>query len=167
MPSGIGYRYFQKIMNENNVKTIDALQYGDELVDLINSGAKMPILITGSSMLPFLKEGRDTVWLTKEENFHRGQILFFRRSNGMFILHRIRKIYPDGRILVNGDAQTWCEIVHPKQAVAVVCAIGRDGKIIGADSLLLKIRDFIWYPTRPIRLVIFRIYAMLKKIFKR
>lgn len=126
----------------------------------------MPILVTGSSMLPFLKDGRDTVWLAKEDNLRRGQILFFRRSNGMFILHRIRRIYPDGKILVNGDAQTWCEIVHPSQVVGVVCAIGRNGKIKDSGDLILKIRDLLWYPTRPIRPIIFRFYEMLRKIFK-
>lgn len=155
-----------KLMNIENVKTIDALQSGIELVDLINNGATVPVLVTGSSMLPFLKNGRDTVWLAKEENLRRGQILFFRRSNGMFVLHRIRRIYPDGRILVNGDAQTWCEIVYPEQVIAVVCAISRNGKIRRTNHLFLKIRDCLWYPTRPLRPIIFRTYGMLKKIFK-
>ncbi|MBQ2725200.1 MAG: S24/S26 family peptidase [Clostridia bacterium] len=149
------------------IKTIDALESGDELAELIAAGAKIPIVVTGSSMLPFLRNKRDTVWLMKEENYKRGQILFFRRDNGMFVLHRIRRVYPDGRMLLNGDAQTACEIIRPDQALAVVYAVSRNGKTKPADCLLWKLRDLLWYPTRPLRPVIFSIYRKLRSLFRK
>lgn len=41
------------------IKTLDALESGDELAELIASGAKIPIVVTGSSMRPFLRNKRD------------------------------------------------------------------------------------------------------------
>lgn len=151
-------------MPNRSIKTIDALQCGNEFVSLLESGAKIPLLVTGYSMLPFLRHERDTVWLEKAETLRCGQIVFFRRSAGSFILHRIRRIYPDGSLLVNGDAQSWCEVVPREQVVAVVRAIERDGKIRDAEHSFLRIRDFFWYPTRPIRPLLFRLYGTLRKL---
>lgn len=153
-------------MKNKNIKSIDTLKSGDELIDLIKSGVNMPLIVTGSSMLPFLKEGCDTVWITNEKVYRRGQILFFKRSNGMFILHRIRRIYPNGNILVNGDSQTWCEVVHASQAIGIVCATERNGKIRKSDDFIIRLRDFLWYPTRPIRPFIFRCYRILRNFFR-
>ena len=91
-------------MNNIGIRTIDAVKDADALVDILSTGAVFPLLVTGSSMIPFLREGRDTVFLRKPDRLHRGQIVFFRRKSGEFTLHRIRKIYKDGRLLSNGDA---------------------------------------------------------------
>ncbi|MBE6569645.1 MAG: peptidase S24 [Ruminococcaceae bacterium] len=155
-------------MNDTSfTRTLDALQDGDDLLRLLDDGVQIPLLVTGSSMLPFLRDGRDTVLLQKADKLKRGQILFFRRANGMFILHRIRKIWPDGRILVNGDAQNWCEVVMPFQAAAVVRGIVRDGKVKNPDGFLLRLRDALWYPTRPVRPFIFRVVSFLRHPFGR
>ncbi|MBR4960304.1 MAG: S24/S26 family peptidase [Clostridia bacterium] len=150
-----------------SIKTLDAYQDGEYLLELLDSGAVIPLIVTGSSMLPFLKDGRDTVLLQKVDKFKKGQILFFRRRNGLFVLHRIRKIRSDGRILVNGDAQNWCEIVLPEQAAAVVIGFVRDGKTRNAGSFPIRLRDTLWYPTRPIRPLIFRIVSLLRRLFPR
>ena len=154
-------------MNDTfTTKTLDAVRDGEELLELLDSGTIFPLVVTGNSMLPFLKNGRDTVLLQKSDTLKRGQILFFRRRNGMFILHRIRKIYPDGRILVNGDAQSWCETVMPDQAAAVVRGIVRNGKITDPDRLWIRLRDAFWYPTRPVRPWIFRVVTFFRRLFK-
>ncbi|MBQ7923002.1 MAG: S24/S26 family peptidase [Clostridia bacterium] len=150
-----------------SIKTLDAFKDGNNLLELLSSGAVIPMIVTGSSMLPFLKDGRDTVLLQKADTFKKGQILFFRRRNGFFVLHRIRKIRRDGRILVNGDAQNWCEVVMPEQAAAVVIGFVRNGKTCDADSFLIRLRDALWYPTRPLRPLIFRLASFLRRLFPR
>ncbi len=145
-------------------KHIHILESGNTLLEPLESGVVFPLLVTGSSMLPFLKHKRDTVWLVKSTEYRHGQILLFRRINGTFVLHRIRKIFPDGSMLVNGDAQSWCETVSPEQAVAVVCAVTVRGKKRDCSSLFMRCRDALWYPTRPVRPVLFRIYSSLHRI---
>ena len=150
------------------VRTVTAEQIETFLPSLLKAGGTFPLVVTGSSMLPFLKNGRDTVWLRAEKKPKRGQILFFQREDGSFVLHRIRRILSDGTIIVNGDAQNWCENVTPKQSIAVVTAFSRPGKkAVPADSFFIKVRDLLWYPTRPLRPLMFRTYLAIRKLFVR
>jgi len=151
-------------MNEKKIQTIDAVKDADALIEILESGAVFPITVTGTSMSPYLKDGRDIVWLRKSEQLKQGQILFFRRRSGEFILHRIRKIYPDGRMLINGDAQAWCEIILPDQVLASVVSVTRNGKRINPDGIGSVIWSFLWYPTRPFRPILRRVYGALRRV---
>lgn len=156
-------------MNGQHIKILDSLNDGQALVDLLADGCPFPLIVTGSSMMPLLKSGRDIVWLQKQgsETITHGRILFFRRDNGMFILHRVRRVLPDGRFVVNGDAQTWCEPVRPDQVVAVVTQIVRKGKTLRWDHPLLRLWNHLWFPTRLIRPLLFRLYGILSKPWKK
>lgn len=139
----------------------------ERLVSVLNAGDLFPLRVTGSSMVPFLKDKKDTVWLRAFESPRRGDILFFRRKDGRFILHRIRKCYPDGRMLVNGDAQTWCETVLPEQAMAIVLRITHEnGSTVQADCFRLRLLRTLWYPTISFRPFLFRVYGFLKNLFR-
>ena len=146
-------------MNEKSIKILDSNIDGQTLVNLLADGCPFPLIVTGSSMMPLLKPERDSVWLQKSDSVQRGRILFFRRNNGMFVLHRVRRVLPDGSFIVNGDAQKWVETVHPAQAVAVVTQIVRKDKTIRWDHPMLRLWDMLWYPTRPIRPFLLRMYA--------
>ena len=150
-----------------NVQTIDAIKEGDTLAEILASGALFPLVVTGYSMIPFLKEGRDTVYLQKTDRFYKGQIVFFRRTSNEFILHRIRKIYPDGKLLVNGDAQSWCEIIRQEQVLAEVLYISKNGRRIDPKSGLFPLLGALWYPTKPLRPLIWRCYGRIRQVFKR
>ena len=154
-------------MREIKIHTIDALRDAEALAEILSTGAVFPLVVTGSSMMPFLKEGRDTVRLRQTDQLHRGKIIFFRRKNGEFVLHRIRRIYPDGRLLVNGDAQKWCESVCRDQVLAEVISISRDGREILPDSMRSRILRALWYPTRIFRPLIWRTYAFLRRTAKK
>ncbi len=135
-------------------------EIAETLENTVKDGGCVPLAVTGSSMMPFLKEGRDVVWLRKctEADFERGKILLFRRDNGAFILHRIREILPDNKLLMNGDAQYWCETINKSQVIAVVSEIERDGKKKPCS------RNFLWHILKPLRPYIFRIQRKIKKI---
>ena len=153
-------------MIETKTHTIDSVKDADALVEILAAGAAFPLVVTGSSMIPFLKENRDTVVLQKTDRLKKGQIVFFRRKSGEFILHRIRKIYPNGRLLINGDAQAWCEVIQREQVLAVVQSIKRSNRCINPDSTPSAILRCLWYPTRPIRPSILKVYGLFRRIFK-
>lgn len=153
-------------MIETKIRIIDPKKDAAELADILASGGAFPIVVTGSSMMPFLKESRDTVILQKKEQLKKGQIVFFRRNSGEFILHRIRKIYPNGQLLINGDAQSWCEVIHRNQVLAVVISVMRNGHNLNPNSIPSAIFRMLWYPTRLIRPYIWRGYKQFKKLFK-
>ncbi len=135
--------------------------------DTLNEGGKMPLVVTGNSMNPFLKDGKDVVWLEKcrESDFKRGKILLFRRSGGKIVLHRVLKVKPDGTLIMNGDAQFWCEDIKKEQALAAVTHIEVNGKKISCNSLAYRFRTAVWQCLKPLRPLIFRVYRKLKRIF--
>lgn len=138
-----------------------------ELIEItINKGGAMPLLVTGNSMRPFIRDGKHTVWLEacKDSDFKRGKILFFRRADGRFVLHRVRKVLSDGELVMNGDAQYWCENIKKEQAVAVVTYIEAKGKKISCNSLRYKIKIEIWQLLKPVRPYIFMANRKIKKL---
>jgi len=151
-------------MEDRNVRTIDAVQDGDTLTEILKSGGSVPLIVTGTSMTPYLRNGRDTVILQKTDHLKTGKILFFRRNNGDFVLHRVRKLLPNGRLLMNGDAQNWCEIITKDQILAEAIRIRRkNGKEIPANGAVSRLWNLLWFPTRPIRPFIWKMWAWLKK----
>lgn len=137
--------------------------------ETISEGGKMPLVVTGNSMGPFLKDGRDIVWLEKccETDFKKGKILLFRRSSGKIVLHRVLKISSDGTLVMNGDAQLWCETIKKDQVLAVAAHIETNGKKISCNSFTYIFRTAIWQFLKPLRPLIFRVYRKLKKTFSK
>ncbi len=133
--------------------------------ETVNSGGSMPLVVTGNSMRPFMRDGKHTVWLAacKESDFKRGKILLFRRENGRFVLHRVRKVKPDGVLVMNGDAQSWCEEIKKEQVVAVVTQIEIKGKKQSCNSLIYKMIIEVWQLLKPVRPYIFSVNRKIKK----
>ena len=134
-----------------------------QLTDIISAGGRICLVVTGSSMRPFLKHGRDMVCLRawEENDIKRGQILLFQRQDQSLILHRIRKCLQDGKLLMNGDAQAWCETISLNQVVAVVSSIERKGQHLSCDHIWFRFWNWLWYPTRPIRPILFKLWRIL------
>ncbi|MDO4380636.1 MAG: S24/S26 family peptidase [Clostridia bacterium] len=122
----------------------------DGLVKIIlyklSCGEKVALTVTGNSMLPFLADGRDKVVLQKIEKLpKKGDIVFYRRKNGAYVLHRVVK--RKGELFYfSGDAQLRVEgPVGKGQLLAVCKEVERDGKTIKSNSiswLSYKLRFF-------------------------
>lgn len=144
-------------------------EFAEIIEDTVNKGGSIPLVVTGKSMNPFLKDGKDTVWLEActESSFKRGKILLFRREDGKIVLHRVRKVMPDGVLVMNGDAQYWCENIKKEQALAVVTYIEKNGKNKPCNSLIYKIKIEVWQLSKPLRPFIFRVQRKIKRIFSK
>ena len=134
-----------------------------ELTDMFSAGGRVSLVVTGTSMTPFLRHGRDAVvcraW--EDKDLKCGQILLFQRPDQTLILHRIRKVLPDGKLLINGDGQAWCETISANQILAVVSVVERKGRHMSCDSFGFKVWNWLWYPTRPIRPVLLKLWRVL------
>ena len=94
----------------------------------LQNGGKANLVVTGVSMKPMLKEGRDTVILAPiTTDPVTGDIVLYRRDNGKFVLHRIIRVTPEG-YLISGDNQYELEAVSRQQMLAVVSAFTRKGR---------------------------------------
>lgn len=136
------------------------------LEEIVSAGGQMTICVSGSSMSPFLIHGKDSVKLIKcrPQDLKKGEILLFRRSTGELVLHRVKQVLRDGSLIMNGDAQIWCEQISPEQAIAAVVSIERDGKITACTSHKYRTAVFLWQLMFPIRSLIFRVRNKLKRM---
>lgn len=142
----------------------------DELYPIIKekieSGGTVQLPITGTSMLPLLVWGRDTVEIVKCENAKKYDIIFYRRDNGHFVLHRIIGINDKGYILC-GDNQTVKEYgISDRHIIAVVSSITRNGKKFDVTRLSYKIYSRLWTMVRPFRRYILVGVRKIKRMFK-
>lgn len=152
-------------LHTNRLLTVsEALAY---LPALLREHDQVPLLVTGNSMTPFLRDRRDVVYLRDARQFpaKKGDIILFSRPGGQaLVLHRINQINADGSYVVNGDAQVWCERVLPAQVLAVVAYISRDGKApYSARRWDKRLLSWIWRRLRPMRPRIFRVIGRLSR----
>lgn len=113
-------------------REVDTAEYMGMLQELIGQGHRVSIRVAGNSMSPFLKHGRDTVFFAAPDSeIKKGDIVFYTRPNGQYIMHRVCRVNPDGSLDISGDAQCVMECGVPRNAVfARVVEAERDGKLI-------------------------------------
>ncbi len=106
------------------------------ITEAFSQNKTFTIPITGTSMLPLLIAGKDTVELsgvTAKENglsLMPGDLPLYRRKDGSFVLHRIVGI-ENGTYTMCGDNQFILEKgIEESQIIGVVTAINKDGKTI-------------------------------------
>ncbi len=134
--------------------------------DLIKDGATVPIYVSGNSMNPFLINRRDVVYLRlfDDGELKKGRIILFKRLDGRLGLHRIKSVLSEKLFRVNGDAQSFCELVKKSDVVAVVTEIERKGKRKPADAFCYKFFDFFWQLLMPLRPLIMRAWYKLERM---
>ena len=132
-----------------------------KILALLEVSDAVPLIITGSSMTPFLTHQRDTVYLSKpRRHLKRGDMIFYRRDNGRYVLHRICKV-KDGTYWLVGDAQTGIEPgIRPDQVIAVVNAVRRNGKLIKPGDISWEFFEHCWLRMIPLRPYIFKIHSI-------
>ena len=134
------------------------------LPELLEESSAIPLVISGSSMTPFLVHGRDTVFLSKLSTPpKRGDMVLYRRDSGLYVLHRVF-LTENNLFTMLGDAQTIPEPgIREDQCIAIVTAVRRKGKLLKKGSFLWWVFEKVWLRLRPLRPHLLRIYALLKR----
>lgn len=109
--------------------------YDGLIREVLASGGEFRLYPHGSSMLPLLRQGRDSVSLCRVDSpIRKGDILFYQRPDGSFVLHRVWAVTPEGLTLL-GDNQTIPEYgVSPDWVIGRVTRIFRDDKEVICDG---------------------------------
>ena len=82
-------------------KIVDTNAYVSVLRELAEEGRVVSMQIAGSSMSPFLCHRRDYIYFTRpEEELKRGDMVFYQRDSGQYVMHRIWKVRPEGYYMV-------------------------------------------------------------------
>lgn len=106
----------------------------------IKNGGEITFSPKGVSMLPLIRPGLDSVVLKKADGtLKKGDIAFYRRDNGKFVLHRVIKV-KTGFYRMCGDNQIYVEKkVEDRHIIAVVKEVLRDGKAVDFGSFKYKL----------------------------
>ena len=148
-----------------NVRELDPQVLMPALLALLEETEMVPLVISGSSMTPFLVHGRDTVYLSKTTApLKRGDMILYRRDSGAYILHRIFRAEGDTYTLV-GDAQTLLEPgIRADQVLAVVTAVRRKGKLLKQGSFWWNFFGKVWIRMVPLRPAVRAVYSCFVKL---
>lgn len=142
------------------MKVVDTREYVGMLKELTEEGREVSMLIAGSSMSPFLIHERDMIYFKKpDRELKKGDMVFFQRRSGQFIMHRIWKVRPEGYYIV-GDAQTQIEgPVEKDQIFARITKVRRKGKWLEPGDFWWEFFEHVWLHMIPLRHVLMRWYA--------
>ncbi len=103
--------------------------------------------ITGTSMLPLLKEGRDLVELEScsQERLKKGNIVLYKKNDGTLVLHRIIKTENGEFFTVLGDHQFKnAERVNKNQIIAVARGFFIKGRYVNEKMRWYRLYKKIW-----------------------
>lgn len=146
------------------MRIVDTRAYVSALRELVEEGKEVSMLIAGSSMAPFLVHRRDYIYFKKpERNLRKGDMVFFERDSGQYVMHRIWKVKPDGYYIV-GDAQTEIEgPVREEQIFAIITKVKRKDRWIEPGDFWWEFFEHIWIRMVPVRRIVMKLYAKIIK----
>lgn len=142
---------------------IDADIYVPVIRDLLNQGKKVPLVITGNSMVPFLVHQRDEILISAPDGgWKKGEMAFFQRKDGHYVMHRIVKVTSEGECFFVGDGQTMIEgPIAPEQVFGKIVSVKRKGKWIGPGHFWWEFFEHVWINVIPFRPVLCKCYGLL------
>lgn len=149
-------------------RLVDTREYVSALRELTEEGREVSLLISGSSMSPFLIHARDYIYFRKpDRELRRGDMVFFQRDSGQFVMHRILKVRKDGFYLV-GDGQTQVEgPIRRDQIFGLVFCVQRKEKKIRPGDFWWEFFAHAWLDLLPIRPFLSKFYGKLSGAGKR
>ena len=135
------------------------------LKELIEEGKEVSMMISGSSMNPFLIHHRDYILMKKpEDQLKKGDMVFFQRVDGTYVMHRIHHIDQEGKLFIIGDAQNEMEgPIDQGQVFAIITKVQRNGKWIKPGDFWWEFFEHIWLHLIPFRRMLMRLYSLCKK----
>lgn len=115
--------------------------YDSLIREVLSTGGEFRLYPHGTSMLPLLRQGRDSVSLRQVDSpIRKNDILFYQRPDGAYVLHRVRTVTPK-ELTMWGDNQTAPERgVCPDWIIGRVTRIFRDDQEVICDGFRYR-----WY----------------------
>lgn len=146
-------------------KTINTREYVGLLKQLVEEGETVSMRIVGSSMSPFLIHDRDLItFKAPERELKKGDMVFFQRESGQYVMHRIYAVKPDGYYMV-GDAQAEIEgPIRREQIFAVIIKVRRKGKWMEPGDFWWNFFERVWINIIPVRKAVVVFYSLVYKL---
>ena len=121
----------------------------------------------GISMLPMLRQGKDSVDLAPvPERLKKYDLPVYLRSDGQYVMHRVIKVKEDHYVCL-GDNTIEFEYIYPEQVIGVVCAFHRGERKIEVNSFWYRMYCKVWQFTWPFRVFLRKVRILSVKILKK
>ena len=151
-------------MPERNVRLDDMMPLFRETLE---QGKCVRFSPRGTSMLPMLRQGLDTVILSPlpERRLNKYELPMYQRENGQYVVHRIIKAGDTYTCIGDNQFQKERGLRH-EQMIALVTGFTRDGTEHSVEDLPYRFYCRFWYYSRPIRFVWRYFLWHMRRIFK-
>lgn len=138
------------------------------MMEVFDRGMPFRLSPSGRSMLPTIREGVDSVLLSRAipADIRAGDMVLYRRTGGAFVLHRVIRREKDGSFTMRGDNQYSDERgIAAEQLIAVVLGIYH-----GEDYVPCTDRRYLATQRRrrltyPVRRFFFRAHHFIRRRF--
>ena len=118
----------------------------------LERGQRVRLTVTGSSMLPFLRDG-DVVELEPAPAPRPGDMVLRTDPPGAaehYVLHRIVRMEGGAAFFIRGDAQAYCEgPFTPDAVLGRVSTVRRNGRARAVDRGVWRAAGWVWRRTSP------------------
>ena len=105
----------------------------------------------GVSMLPMLRQGKDSVELAPlPEKLKKFDLPVYQYPSGKYVMHRVVAV-KDTHYVCLGDNLTETETVYPEQMIGVVSAFRRGEKRISVGDFRYRLYCRVWVALFPLR----------------
>lgn len=135
--------------------------------EILAESGEVSFVSAGVSMMPTIRDRKDVVTLVRPEGkLKKGDVPFYRRDNGQYILHRIIYVNNDTYV-TRGDNQWENEYnVRDDQIIGVLYSFDRDGKTYKVTDagykIYVKFLPVIRYLRKYYYLFKSKVYAFLQ-----
>ena len=135
------------------------------VAERLAAGQKVRYLgFRGVSMLPMLRQGKDSVELSPlPPKLKKNDLPVYRRADGQYVMHRVVAVKADHYICL-GDNTLVFEHIYPEQMIGVVSAFKRGDRRIEANDPVYRIYCRLWRLTHPFRKLIFRLKGCVRRV---
>lgn len=151
-------------MSSEEKKYIPNDEFFSAVCQTLEEGTDVDFTVTGNSMWPLLRHGRDRVILRGTDGIKKGDIVLFEALPSKYLLHRVTRVYVSC-FETAGDFNAFYDGKFP-----VSCVVGkavriiRKGKTYETKSPLMQIYSSLWMMMFPLRKPLVKIYIILSKI---
>lgn len=153
-------------LSANKSTNLDAVM--PLMLEQLKNGGSFRFGPHGTSMMPMIRQGKDSVTVSPiVGRLKKYDLPFYRRDNGQYVLHRILKVTPEGYTCIGDNQFAYERGVRDDQLIGYVTSFYRQDKEIKVTSLSYRLYCRFWHYTRlPRRLwrgIRFRIGQLFKK----
>ena len=127
----------------------------EEEASLMEEGREVNFTPLGSSMLPFIRGGKDSVRLQKKDSVEVGDIVLVRLQGPRYVLHRVIKTDGDSLTLMGDGNIAGTESCKKGDVMGTVVAI------VKGTRTIIPGKARLWRLLKPLRRYILGIYRRI------